>query len=299
MDLNRVATFIQVVEAGTFTGAARHLGLPPSSVSRSVAKLERDLGIVLLERTTRQVSLTDAGRAYFERAREAVAGLNEATALAGEAALEPSGIVHLAAPPEMVGKLAAAIGSFVRRHPKIHVEVMTTARGAELVGAEIDLAIVHGRLEDSSLIVTRLGVTLYRLYASPAYIEQRGRPRNVAELANHDVVLHRGNGGRATWELSGPRGLETVEVRGLLSGDSFQFVLDAVSGGYGIGLMPEQCVAHRESSALIHLLPKYSTPAAVQSLLYPSKHLPKRVKLLRDFLVTELMSQCKVASQRP
>src|SRR6267142_6168907 len=89
MDLNRVATFIRVVEAGTFTAAAKNLELPTSSVSRSVAKLEQDLGIVLLERTTRHIALTDAGRAYYERAREAVAGLDEATVLAGEAATEP------------------------------------------------------------------------------------------------------------------------------------------------------------------------------------------------------------------
>src|SRR5512134_2331562 len=114
MDLNRVATFVRVVEAGTFTAAATRLHLPTSSVSRSVAKLEHELGVVLLERTTRKVSLTDAGRAYYERAREAVAGLDEATALAAEAAREPAGVVHLAAPPEMAGRLAALIGAFVR-----------------------------------------------------------------------------------------------------------------------------------------------------------------------------------------
>src|SRR5512139_1210702 len=174
MDLNRIATFIRVVEAGTFTSAAKRLKLPTSSVSRSVAKLEHELGIVLLERTTRRVALTDAGRAYFERAREAVAGLDEAVELAGEAAREASGIVHVAAPPEIAAKLAATIGPFVLRHPKVHVDVITTARGAELVGGEVDIAIVLGPLEDSALIVRRLGVSAHRLYASASYLERRG-----------------------------------------------------------------------------------------------------------------------------
>jgi DNA-binding transcriptional LysR family regulator len=294
MDLNRIATFVRVVEAGTFTAAAARLSLPTSSVSRSVTKLEQDLGITLLQRTTRRVSLTDAGRVYYERAREAVAGLDEATQLAGDAAREPSGVVHLAAPPEMQGKLAATVGSFVRRYPKIHVDLITTARGAELVGAEVDVAIVLGKLEDSALIVRRLGMSIHRLYAAPSYLERRGRPRSVSELARHDAVLYRGNAGRSTWELSGPRGAESVDVRGPLSGDSFQFVLDAVVAGHGIGLVPELCLSHSNvpGASLIPVLPKYTATGAVQSLVYPSRHLPKRVTLLREFLAQELLVAC-------
>jgi DNA-binding transcriptional LysR family regulator len=295
MDLNRVATFVRVVEAGTFTAAAKRLQLPTSSVSRGVAKLERDLGIVLLERTTRRVALTDAGRVYYERAREAVAGLDEATALASDAAREPSGIVHVAAPPEMAAKLAASLGAFVRRHPKIHVDVVTTARGAELVGGEVDIAIVLGPLEDSALIVRRLGTTLYRLYASAEYLERRGRPRSVADLARHDAVIYRGVGGRATWDLLGPRGAERVEVKGALSGDSFEFVLDAVAAGHGVGLLPDQCLYAAPSAGLVHVLPKVAAAGAVQSLVHPSRHLPKRVALLREFLAEHLMSACKGA----
>jgi DNA-binding transcriptional LysR family regulator len=295
MNLNRVATFVRVVEAGTFTAAATRLQLPTSSVSRSVAKLEKDLGIVLLERTTRRISLTDAGRAYYERAREAVAGLDEATVLAGEAAREPSGVVHVAAPPEMAGKLATLVGAFVRRHPKIHVDVITTARGAELVGAEVDIAIVLGRLEDSALIVRKLGTTVHRLYAAASYIERRGQPRTVADLARHDAVLYRGTAGHATWELVGPRGPEIVEVKGPLSGDSIQFVLDAVAGGHGIGLLPEQCLVHSSSpvAPMVLVLPKFASVGAVQSLVHPSRYLPKRVMLFREFLAEQLMTACE------
>jgi len=294
MDLNRVVTFLRVVEAGSFTAAAKALSLPTSSVSRSVAKLERDLGIVLLERTTRSLALTDAGRTYYERAREAITGLDEAMTMAGEAASEPSGFVRIAAPPEMSGKLTAALGDFIERYPKIQVDVVTTARGAELIGAGVDLAIVLGRLEDSSLMVRRLGTTVYRLYASAAYLERHGHPRTVAELRQHNALLHRGDQGRATWELTGPAGTETVEVRGTLSGDSFQFVLQGVSAGHGIGLLPEQCMTMPEQGPerIVAVLPEFSAQGAVQSLVYASQHLPKRVRLLRDFLANEVRMEC-------
>lgn len=290
MDLNRIATFVRVVESGSFTAAAENLRLPTSSVSRSVSKLEHELGLVLLERTTRKIALTDAGRAYYERAREAVAGLDEASALANEAASEPSGIVHLAAPPEMIGKLAAALGAFVRLHPKIQVEVITTARGAELVGSEVDIAICVGRLEDSALIVRRLGTSTHRLYAATSYLERRGKPRSPADLERHDLVLYRGKSGRATWELSGPRGTESIEVKGILGGDSFQFVMDAIASGHGIGLVPEQCLAHMGPMPPLEVvLPKFTHAGSVQQLVHPSRHLPKRVALLREFLSSQLL----------
>src|SRR5450432_81603 len=112
MDLNRATTFVRVVENGGFTRAAEALGLPPSSVSRSVAKLEEDLGVTLLERTTRKVALTDAGRAFFERARDALAGLEEANALALDAAREVHGLVRIALPLDFAGKFGTLIARF-------------------------------------------------------------------------------------------------------------------------------------------------------------------------------------------
>ncbi len=291
MDLNRVATFVRVVEAGSFTAAAKLLHLPISSVSRSVAKLEQELELVLLERTTRSITLTDAGRAYFERAREAMIGLDEATQLAGDAAREPSGVVHLAAPPELSGKLVSSLGAFVRRYPAIHVDLMTTVRGAELVGGEVDLAIVQGRLEDSELIARRLGVSMHRLFASTEYVARRGKPRTVAELARHDAVLYRGTGGRSTWELTGPRGVESVEMKGSLSSDSHQLVVALIHEGHGIGLVPEQFLQRcQPAPALVPILPKWTAVGALQSLVHASRHLPRRVALLRDFLVEEMQA---------
>ena len=287
MDLNRAATFVKVVEAGSFTAAASALRLPPSSVSRSVAKLEGELGVTLLERTTRKLALTDAGRAYFERAREAVAGLDEAGALALDAAREPQGVVRLAAPPEIGHHLAALVGELVRTYPRLQLDVTFTARGEELVGTQVDVAIVCGRLEDSSLIVKRLGTMPERLFAAPAYVERRGKPRTVADLARHDAVLFRG---QTTWELVGPRGKERVEVRGAVSGDHLSFVAEAVGLGLGVGLLP--ATARERAPDLVPLLPSYAAQGGLQSLVHPSRHLPHRVRLVRDFLTERLAAGC-------
>ena len=287
MDLNRAATFVRVVEAGSFTAAASALHLPPSSVSRAVAKLEGDLGVVLLERTTRKLALTDAGRAYFERARDAVAGLDEAGALALDAAREPQGLVRLAAPPEMAGHVATLIGGVIERYPRLSVDVTFTARGAELVGTQVDVAIVVGTLSDSSLIVKRLGVTADRMYAAPAYLDRRGKPRSLADLARHSAVLYRG---QRLWELHGPRGSERVEVNGAMSGDHQTFVHEAVVLGHGIGLLPT-FLGDRDP-ALTPVLPSYAAAGGVHSLVHPSRHLPHRVRLVRDYLTETVPTAC-------
>lgn len=289
MDLNRAATFVRVVEAGSFTAAAATLQLPPSSVSRAVAKLEGDLGVVLLERTTRKLALTDAGRAYFERARDAVAGLDEAGALALDAAREPQGLVRLAAPPEMAGHLASLLTGLMARWPRLAIDVTFTARGAELVGTQVDIAIVVGKLDDSSLIVKRLGSTADRLFAAPAYLERRGKPRAVADLARHSAVLFRG---QRVWELHGPRGKERVEVSGALSGDHMSFVIEAVTLGHGIGLLPTFLAG---DGALVPVLPTYASSGGLHSLVHPSRHVPHRVRLVRDYLGETMPMACTKA----
>jgi DNA-binding transcriptional LysR family regulator len=293
MDLNRATTFVRVVETGGFTRAAEALGLPPSSVSRSVAKLETDLGVTLLERTTRKVTLTDAGRAFFERAREALAGLEEANNLALDAAREVHGVVRLAVPPEFGGKLGSVFSEFAVEHPRVRLEVTFTARGAELVGDLVDIALVVGRLPDSSLVTRRLGESTEKLYASPRYIREHGQPRRVGELANHVAVLSRAIAGSGRWDLVGPKGTEPVDIQGRMVGDHIQFLIDAAIAGLGIALLPswigDPLVAENK---LVAVLPKYSSTSALHILTHGGRHLPRRVALLRDFLYDRLSTAC-------
>ncbi len=292
MDLNRAATFLQVVESGGFTAAATALGLPTSSVSRSVAKLEDDLGVVLLERTTRRVALTEVGRAYFERVREALAGLDEATAVALDAAREPQGLVRIAVPPDFAPALAPVVARFLRAYPKIRIELAASARAAELVGEHADLGIAFGRLPDSSLMSRRIGETVHHLYAAPSYLEVRGQPRALADLARHDAILPRAGGDR--WELTGPRGVESVQVTGVVAADHLGFVVDATLAGLGIALLPAFSVrAPLTSGALVHVLPRFSTTIQLQLLTPAARHVPHRVALLRDFLAEHLSGACR------
>ncbi|HEY5947763.1 MAG TPA: LysR family transcriptional regulator [Kofleriaceae bacterium] len=291
--MNRATTFVRVVETGGFTRAAESMGLPPSSISRSVARLEEELGVTLLERTTRKVSLTDAGKAFFERAREALAGLEEANALALDAAREAHGVVRVALPPEFGANAGGLYAPFLAKHPRIRIELTFTTRGAELVGDLVDLAVQIGRLPDSSLIARRIGGAMNKLYASPAYLEQRGVPRKLADLTKHDAILFRALGGEARWELEGPNGADHVDVSGRVVGDSLQFVSDAAIAGLGIALL---CtfMGEREVTAgrLVNVLPKFGAVEPAHVLAHGSRHLPRRVALVRDHMVESMTREC-------
>lgn len=293
MDLNRAATFVRVVEAGNFTRAAEALGLPTSSVSRSIAKLEDDLGITLLERTTRRVSLTDAGRAFYERAREALAGLEEANSLALDAAQEAHGVVRLAVPLELGTHIGALLSRFLLEHTRIRIELTFTNRAAEIVGDLVDIGVAIGRLPDSSLVTRRLGEATNKLYAAPAYLVRRGNVRTLADLAKHDAIITRAIAGGARWDLTGPRGDERIDVTGRIVGDSMQFVTEAAIAGLGVALLPafvgDRLVAEDK---LRPVLPKYSMLEALHVLTHGGRHLPRRVALVRDYLFSVLAGVC-------
>jgi DNA-binding transcriptional LysR family regulator len=303
MDLNHAVTFIRVVETGGFSSAAAALGLPPSSVSRSVARLELDLGVTLLERTTRKVSLTDAGRAYYERAREALAGLDEANALALDAAREPHGVVRLGVPPAFAPMMALTIAEFARAYPRIAVEVTASARAGELVGEAIDLALVIGRQPDSSLLSRRIGDVEHRLYAAPSYLAARGTPLRLDELPTsrdrgaHVAVALRGPAGNDVWELVGPDGPVALEIHAHIRGDHAGFVMEAAVAGLGIALLPTLPAGfHAQRGALVPVLPEYRASAPMQLLTPAARLMPRRTALLRDHLMSVWSGRCVEAA---
>ncbi len=272
MDLNRVAVFLRVVEAGSFTRAAEALGVRKSSVSRSVAALEADLGIRLLQRTTRRLSLTDAGRAYHDRARDALAGLDEARESVSTLGAEPRGLVRVTAPVDLEGALAALTARFLRQHPAVRVEISLTARVVDLVREGFDLALRAGFLADSSLVSRRLGDTDLGLFASPAYLDAAGRPRRPADLAGHACVLFRAGGAQATWPLTGPRGEEEVVVHGRVDTDEMGFVESMLLAGEGIGLAPIFLLRPLvEAGRLERVLPRHARRGPAMHVVWPSR----------------------------
>jgi DNA-binding transcriptional LysR family regulator len=294
MDLNHVVVFARVVEQESFTAAAKQLGLPKSSVSRTVTRLEDELGVRLLQRTTRKLHLTEAGVAYYERARAALVALSEAASAATNLGAEPRGIVRMSAPSDM-GSLhfGDLVARFVRKYPLVHVEISFTSRYVDLVAEGFDLALRAGKLADSSLVARKIGTDSLGLFASPGYLRRRGRPKTLAELANHDCVLFHAKHGKSEWQLTGPRGIERVSVRGPVNADEMGFVQQAVAAGVGIALLPivgVRLVASRGLMPMpVHLLPEYSIGGSGLHVVSPSTRLPSAsVSAFRDFLVTEL-----------
>ncbi len=292
MDLNHITAFVRVVEAGSFTAAARALELPKSSVSRSVAQLERELGILLMQRTTRKLSLTDAGRQYFDRARVALGELDDASASVANLGSEPRGVVRLTAPVDIaVMMLTGIVRDYLAAHPKVTVDLTLGGRRVDLVEEGIDIAVRAGALGDSSLVARKVATTELGLYASPEYLERRGRPRTLGDLAAHDCVLFRAGRGGARWQLTGPDGDESVHVDGRVRADEMSFVQAAVAAGLGIGMLPSfRCTEQPSHHAIERVLPTHAvkgTPVSVVTTSVRTESLA--VASFRKFLIERLL----------
>lgn len=301
MDLNLVTAFVRVVEQQSFTGAAKSLNLPKSSVSRRVTELEEELGVQLLHRTTRKLALTEAGRSYYEQAERALSELNAAAETAAGMDTEARGIVRVTAPVDIgVMGLADIVAEFLREYPEIHVELSVSSRVVDLVDEGFDIGVRAGKSRDASLVARRVGNAALGLYASPEYLKTRGRPKTLDDLARHDCVLFRAQHGKAVWKLDGPDGeASSVEVSGRLNVDEMLFVRQAIGVGLGIGLLPTIVIATcaRVSSLepVERVLPEFSMGGGAEvSVVTPSgPKRPRRVTLLRDFLVQRLASRCE------
>jgi DNA-binding transcriptional LysR family regulator len=289
LDLNLVSVFLRVVETGSFTAAAAALRVPKSSASRAVLRLEEALGVRLLLRTTRRLTLTDAGQRYLAEVRGPLGRIAEASSEVADMGSAPRGVVRVStAPPIGDDGLLDLFAAFTKQNPRIRVELVVASRRVNLVDENIDLAIRAGRLDDSSLVARKIAVAEIGVFAAPSYLEERGTPKKLAALADHDAVIYTRNG--SSWRLQGPRGVERVDVTGRLVADDLGTVrLLALAGG-GVALFPNMLVRKDvERGALVRVLPSYGLrgePAHLVSV--PLRHVPLRVKLLRDFLLREI-----------
>jgi len=292
MDYNDVPVFLRVVELGSFTRAAQALGQQKSSVSRSIGRLEDELGVRLLRRTTRQLSLTDAGQKFYESVRGALGSVDEAVASVRELGGEPRGLIRMTAPSgsDALG-FADMIVRFCQRYPAIRVEVVLTGRYVDMVSEGFDLAIRAGQLVDSQLVATRIRMGDHALFAAPSYLDAHGRPAELSELVRHQCVLFRSRGGKATWPLVSLDGTShTLEVSGALSVDELSFAMAACVAGAGIALLPPELARAAITDGKLELvLSDYRRQSTPLHVVLPSATLvPARVALFRDHLVTEL-----------
>ncbi len=290
MDPNDAFAFVEVIQRGSFTAAARALGLPKSVVSRRLAHLEEALGVKLLQRTTRAQQMTEAGAAFFGRAKEAVDALREASRAATERQDVLRGVVRVTMPPDMAAAIAPLFSELAGTHPEIVLDVQLTGRIVDLVSEGFDLAIRAGRLVDSSLVARKVAESKLVIVASREYVARRGEPTTLEELSTRDAVLFRSKRPHARWDLEGPKGPVTVEIKGNLMSDDFTFVLSAVLSHAGVALIPLPLATRAIASGqLVRLLPQLESGGSALYVVWPPSHyVPERVRVVREFLVDRL-----------
>ncbi len=291
--LEELRCFLGVVREGSFSAAANALDLPKATVSRRVAELERCLGVQLLERTTRSVRLTDAGRDYSQHAAAALAALDDATARIhpDAAQVSPRGRLRVIAPVEYgVAVLSPLLAEFVASAPRIELDLELTSRQVDLAHEGFDLALRVGPLPETGLDARRLGELRQGLYASPAYLAAEGSPRYVHELSERATLQFVGADHAPLWYLTDGAQALRVPIAPRLRSNNHGVLRDAALAGLGIALAAE-LVAEPEVAAgrLIRLFPAFGAPEIPVNAVFPSQRfLAPKVRACLDFLSARL-----------
>jgi DNA-binding transcriptional LysR family regulator len=278
---------VAVVDAGSFVAAGEALRITKAAASRIVMQLEARLGARLLQRTTRRLSMTEAGQAYYNRSKQILADLDEAEGTVGDVTLQASGRLRVNAPLSFgVNRLAALWPEFMARHPNLELEVDLADRLVDLVEEGYDMAIRITRPRDSSLIYRKLAKTRVLLCASPDYLARRGCPENVADLARHDIIAYTYAPGSDNWRFETPDGEQSVTVRPRLRANNGETCRAAALAGLGISQQPCFLVGDDLAAGrLIELLPELCSQEIGIYAVYPSrKHLSIKVRALVDYL---------------
>jgi DNA-binding transcriptional LysR family regulator len=279
--------FAEVVASGSFTEAARRLGLSKASVSREVARLERRLGAQLLRRTTRSMSLTEIGETFYAGCQRVADAADQAERSVGELQAEPRGEIRLAASVTLGQlRIAPLLPAFLGRYPKVRVRMDLTDRMVDLVSEKFDLAVrITGRLADATLVQRRLCPIRFVVCAAPAYLKRNGAPQEVAELEEHNCL----GLGASPWHLMLSRE-RAARLRGDLFLDSGEAVRRVALLGHGIACLPTYLVGDDLGRGrLVRILPDELLLEASAFAVYPeNRHVSPKVRALIDYLVEEL-----------
>jgi DNA-binding transcriptional LysR family regulator len=292
-DLSVIAAFVSVVRAGSFSGAARQLGMTKSAVSKRLARLEDRLGAQLLNRSTRAFSLTEAGQLFLDRALVILNDLDEAEKTVATLATRPCGLLRINAPTVFVPQLGPLIPQFIARHPDVHIDLTLDDHYVDVVGERYDLVIRIGRLADSNLMVRRLAAERLVLVGAPSYFERHGVPKTPQELFNHNCLRasQSSRGPQQEWRFVDGDGRDFyVQVGGNFSCSQGSAMREALVNGLGLGVLPTFVVAEelrlgRLRSVLDELMPRDITINAVYP---PARHASLKVRVFIDFLARHL-----------
>lgn len=285
INLDALRAFTRVVQAGSFTRAAQTLQTHKAQLSRVIGQLERELGVRLLERTTRSLSLTEIGREFHAHSLSILAAVDDATNAVASSRAEPTGTLRLTCGVEF-GMLAVSgwISAYLARYPQMKVEAEITGRIVDVVHEGFDLAIRVGTLPDSTLTARRLGSLRYGLYAAPEHVGRHGVPLAPEELASHELLAFAPGGGAPAWQLT--QGERTVRLQPnarFRASNSFT-VRDAAAAGLGIALLPDRVAEPLlRDGRLCRILPGWSPPEVPVNAVFPSaRYLAPKVRAFID-----------------
>lgn len=284
-DLNEIMIFSRVAQFGSFSGAAKSLGVPVSMVSRKISDLESRLGILLIKRTTRKLSLTEEGSYLFENCATQVHEIEEAELNLTKSKSDPQGLLKVTVPMTLGrGPFLDFVSDFMKKYPGIEVDLNITNLYVDLVTGDIDVAIRFGDLPSAGVIAKKLGVSRRCLAASPEYLRKRGTPANIQDLKNHDCILFQSRGSETTWELLNGRTKNRVTVKGKLSANNFETVNEMTIRGHGIAFLTESYViAGLADRSLKRVLPQWgSAPVPVHALYLSRKLMPRKLEVFLD-----------------
>lgn len=299
-DLNDMLYFAEVVDQGSFAAAGRALGLPKSRLSRRVARLEDELGVRLLQRTTRKLSLTTAGELYYRHCTALREEAEAAFAAVAQIQTEPRGVIRVVCPVTLVQTVIGPIlPKFQERHPQVQVHMQVSNRVVDLVEEGVDVALrVRGSLADSgSLVVKQLGQSLGMLVATPAQMHRQGAPQLPSDLTLLDSVAMSAIDGRAYWKLFGPNGAQyTVTHKPRFVADDLLTLKFAIEGGVGLGVLPDyMCHEEIADGRLVQVLPGWAPqPGIIHAVFGSRRGLVPAVRAFLDFLGEHMVPQAEI-----
>jgi DNA-binding transcriptional LysR family regulator len=286
-DLNDIVVFVKVAQLESFTRAARALGMPISTVSRKVTSLEDQLGVTLLQRTTRKLRLTTQGRAYCDQCSEPLSQLFDAEGVLTQTQKKPEGLLRISV-PVIFGQepFYEFLSRFLKGYPGIQVDLSITNQFVDLIADNVDAAIRIGELRDSTIIARRIGKSVRYLVASPGYLKDRAAPATPEDLTNHHCILLNGRNNEAEWHLVNGRKSVKLHVAGPLSSRDFQSVSAFTYKGHGIGLLPSSyCEQEIRRRDLVRILPEWSSPEIFVHVVYPTRRfIPSKLQVFLDEL---------------
>ena len=282
-------TFSRVADAGSFSAAARQLGVAPSSVSRQINDLEEALGVRLFNRTTRKLSLTEAGQIYYERAARIMMAVDEAQLAISELG-SATGILRVTC-PSGVGRevMVSAIPAFLETYPGIRIVLSMTDYLVDVVEAGVDVAIRVGQLQDSSLRARKLGESRRVVCASPRYLEQAGTPKKPTDLQDHNCITFRDHPGHNIWKFRGKDGLTQVRVTGNFFAKSADALVAAAVAGLGLVLLPDWNLGselrHKQLRTVLSDYDAVPKATPVWAVHAHHRHVPPKIRVFIDFLI--------------